>query len=332
MGADEGVTTYVCKEFCNMGGVKIIDIYAPKVRNLSLKEVVKQGFKCYKSAAPGDLIFGWGADVALYAWLRSRLGRKRCMFLSQNLIVPPIEENRGIKKRVRFLMYKMALKSKNFYVTVNSPQLIDFYSSMFDCSRDKFKLVYDAMRLNEKMEDDVKNRDGNDMYVFCGGKAHRDVDTFVKIVKAMPEVKFKVIFLKSMLTDEMFKLPNLDVLHDVEIDKFYEVLSGASLCCIPLKSEAPCGIYVMQHAILMGIPIISTETRSMRAIVPNDEYGYLLKRGDVDGMVSRLRLLLADKNIYKSIAENAKANMVNFTPLSVSKQLITAMKQVMAMT
>ena len=260
------------------------------------------------------------------------MGHKKCQYLSQNLIVPPLEETPGIKKRIRFLMYKMALKSKNFYVTVNSPELIDFYSLMFDCSRDKFKLVYDAMSLNEKMEDDSKKRDRNDIYVFCGGKAHRDVDTFVKIVKAMPEVKFKVIFLKSMLTDEMLELPNLNVMHDVEMDKFYEELSGASVCCIPLKSEAPCGIYVMQHAILMGIPIVSTETRSMRAIIPNDEYGFLLKRGDVDGMVSRLRLLLADKNLYKTIAENAKANMVNFTPLSVSKQLITAMKQVMAMT
>lgn len=214
------------------------------------------------------------------------------------------------------------MKSKWFKVTVNAPELISYYSNTFHCFKDKFNLVYDSINLNESEEQMIKFRQEQDTrYVFFGGKAFRDVDTFVKIVKLLPTVHFKAVVLKDMIVPGMKGLKNLEIFQDVDKEEFYKILCGASVCCIPLNATIPCGLYVMQHAILMGIPIVSTNTPSMRTIVPNDNYGYLLERGDACGMAQRVKELLANKEIAKNIAKAAYSNMYKFTPKAVATQL-----------
>jgi hypothetical protein len=88
-------------------------------------------------------MFGWGGDLCLYAWLRGIFGVKKVKYLSQNLIFNP--EDTSLKQRIRGLLYRIAFKSKNFFATVNSPELKEFYAKTFHCSKDKFYTVLDAM-------------------------------------------------------------------------------------------------------------------------------------------------------------------------------------------
>ena len=75
-------------------------------------------------------------------------------------------------------------------MTVNAEPLKEYYAQMFNCSKDKFALVYDSMCLNED-EMNMKKHEGISHYVFCGGKAGRDVDTFVKVVRSLPNLNEK---------------------------------------------------------------------------------------------------------------------------------------------
>lgn len=68
---------------------------------------------------------------------------KKVKYLSQNLIFNP--EDTSLKQRIRGLLYRIAFKSKNFFATVNSPELKEFYAKTFHCSKDKFYTVLDAM-------------------------------------------------------------------------------------------------------------------------------------------------------------------------------------------
>lgn len=248
-------------------------------------------------------------------------------FVNQNLICNP--EGKRLKQRLRIWLTRWALHCKNYQVTVNSPALVDFYAEVFKCSKDKFYVVYDSMSLSEEEELMVCNRQpGDEPYVFFGGKAFRDVKTFLKIVKLLPKVKFKAVVLKSMMVPEMDSLKNLEVFHDITPTEFYQILNNASVCCISLAASVPCGVGVMQHAILMDIPIVSTETMSMRTIIPDDEHGYLLPRGDAQGMAQKIEILLQDNNLCQTITAKAKKNMENMTPEAVAKQICNVLDKV----
>lgn len=310
------------------GKVVPIKIYDKKTRNLSIKESIKVAINSWKLAKNDDILFGWGTDICLFAMLRNILGfkRKNLIYLSQNLIFNPL--GKGIKHKIRGILYKYALKLDNFYVTVNSPALVDYYASFFRCKKNKFFLVYDSMSLSETEESLKQNRTTNKPYVFFGGKSYRDINTFLRIVKLLPTVSFKAVLLENMITPEMMQLNNLEIFHNVEYDKFYEILNNAEVCCIPLNALIPCGLFVMQHAILLDIPIVSTETLSMRTIVPNDEYGFLLKMGDAEGMAQKIQLLLNNKELKEKITLNAKKNMDLMKPKAVAQQICNAINQI----
>lgn len=309
------------------GQVVPVPFYDKKVRLLSSKECREFGFKNCDEANNGDILFGWGTDIVLYSWLKNKIwGGKKLNFVSQNLIFNP--EGMNIKQRVRYWMYRLALKDKRFSVTVNSPVLVDFYAKLFHCSKNKFHVVYDSMSLSESESQMIRNRDITEPYVFFGGKAYRDVETFVKIVKLLPNVKFKAVILKNMIIPEMKRLKNLEVFHDLESSEFYRILNNSSVCCIPLKASIPCGLFVMQHAILMDIPIVATETMSMRTIVPDDNHGFLLHRGDAKGMAEKIELILDNENIRNKITSRAKENMKNMTPEAVGRQICDTLDKV----
>lgn len=237
----------------------------------------------------------------------------------------------NIKQRIRYWLYRFALKDKSFNVTVNSPVLVDFYAKLFHCDKKKFHVVYDSMSLSPKEEQrTIEHRIIGKPYVFFGGKAFRDVETFIKIVKLLPEVEFKAVILKNMIVPEMKTLSNLEVYHDLNTEEFYNILNDASVCCIPLKASIPCGLFVMQHAILMNVPIVATDTISMRTIVPDDNHGFLLPRGDAKGMSEKLKMVMLDSSLRETITQNAKANMDHMTPHAVGLQICDALDKVIS--
>ncbi|MCR5569129.1 MAG: glycosyltransferase [Paludibacteraceae bacterium] len=302
--------------------VKLLSIVSDRGANLTKFQSLRLAIKAIVIAQSGDLIFGWGADVCYYAWVVNLLFRKKIRFLSQNLII-----DKEKSSFFRFKLYKLALKSRNFYATVNSPGLIDYYASILNCDKNKLFLVYDSMKLDDYQ---VQNKYNSNSYIFFGGKAYRDVKTFVKVVKLLPNRPFVAVLKKDMVLPEMESLPNLKVYCDVDKNLFYDLLKNASLCFIPLLSMAPCGLFVMQHAALMNIPIVSTETYSMRTLVPSDEYGFLCSMGDYKMMAEKITEILNDVSLGQSIVSKAKSNMKMFSPENVSVQLLGAFNSVLS--
>ena len=303
--------------------LRVVYSKADELKALGIKKILWLALKSNLVSRRGDLIFGWGGPVALYAWAIGKLLFLKRKYYSQNLIFR--ENVHGIKNKFVFWLYKKALHSKNFAMTVNSEQLVDYYANMFGCNKNKFSVVYDGMSLNED-EQNMRKVPQNQPYVFGGGKAGRDIKAFVEVVKALPDVHFKCVFLKNMILPEMHGLKNLEIFTDIPKKDFYEVLNNATVCCIPLNSKAPCGLYVMQHAILLNIPIVSTETFSMRTIIPNDECGYLLPMGDVDGLSQRVMQLMNDEGLRKALTKNALRSFDKFSPENVGKQLCDAIE------
>jgi glycosyltransferase involved in cell wall biosynthesis len=269
------------------------------------------------------LYLAGGGDLCLYSWLFGKLLRKKRLYFSQNLIIRSDGKHDGLKNRIRYLLYKKALHSKNFMTTVNAPQLVDFYAEMFSCNKNRFVVTYDN-RATDLEEQNEKAENIGEPYVFAGGVAGRDVDTFVKVVKLLPQINFKCVFPKNMLISGMEELKNLEVFSDIPEKEFYRIMNDATICCIPLKSKAPCGLYTMQHAVLTGLPIVSTDTWSMRTIISDDNCGYLLPMGDAKAMAEKVRLLMDNEDLRNTVIANAKKNFSKFEPHNVGKQLCDA--------
>lgn len=161
-------------------------------------------------------------------------------------------------------------------------------------------------------------------YVFAGGRAARDIKTFTEVVKLLPDIHFKCVFPESLILPEMIELLNLDIYCNIPSEEFYKIMNGATVCCIPVNRDTPSGLYTRQHAAQMGQPIVSTDTFSMRTIVPDDTCGFLLPMYDAKGVADKVNLLMFDKTLRASIAANAKQNFKKFEPAEVGKQLCVA--------
>lgn len=308
------------------GGVIPYYLHNDVKRSMPHKVQCRLILKAVRNSKRGDIFILWGGgSIFLYLLTRFFFRHRKVMF--QNLIFNPEHIKQSKKAKLLYLMYKDAFHSGGFYANVNGEGLQQYYADLFHCSKDRFPIVYDSMELS----DDLKRlslEPKKEEYVFAGGSTERDVVTFTKIVRAMPDVKFKCVFRKDMIIDEMKSLLNLEIFTDVSPDKFYSILGHASYCCIPLKSIAPCGLLVMQRAALMGIPIVSTETFSMRTIIPSDDYGFLCKRGDVDDIVSKLRLLMDNPALKQEVANRTRKRMSMFSYQHVGEQIADAVEQI----
>lgn len=286
---------------------------------MSPKKLRRLILSAVRNTSRGDVLILWGPG-SVFLWFLTRFlyrGRK-VMFM--NLIFRPEHLKDSFKRRIVYRIYKDAFRTKGFYANVNGEGLPEMYAQLFGCDMDRFPIVYDSMSISDELQQ-MSQQPKNEKYVFFGGRNERDVDAFIEIVKRMPEIKFKCIIGRKMVTDEMHSLSNLEVMADVSLDEFNRTLCGASFCCIPLKGKAPAGLLAMQRAALMGIPIVSTETYSMRTIIPNDEYGFLCKQGDVDAMVKKLRWLIDNPEKKKEMVDKTVCRMSLFTLEAVGRQI-----------
>lgn len=58
------------------GDVTAVPAISDKVRGFTAKEYFKTGVATYKRLKDHDVMFGWGGDLCLYAWLRGIFGVK----------------------------------------------------------------------------------------------------------------------------------------------------------------------------------------------------------------------------------------------------------------
>lgn len=325
MSADYGVYKRINNYFTNQ--LETLNLYDENVRDLTLKESLKQAYKAVMISSQNDILFGWGGDVTLFCWYISKLIRRKRRIIGQNLIINPTSFRTNRKQLIRGWLYKQALKDPFFKMTVNAEPLKEYYANTFNCSKDKFSVVHDAMALNDN-DKVLLSQQNTQPYVFCGGKEQRDVDCFLRIVDRLPQINFRAVFQEKMIPVDFKPRKNLQILLDISTESFYEILCNAKVCCIPLKAVTPCGLFVMQKAMLMNIPIVSTETPSMRTIIPNDSFGYLHLMGDDEYMANSIEKLMNKESLRHSLIIKAKEHIEKeFSPSLISKQLCSAIEQ-----
>lgn len=162
-------------------------------RPFSTKELFRQMLDVIFHSKRRDCLFVFGGEEGIKLWFLSRLLFRPRMILIHNLIFDPERIRYSKIGRIKKWMYKIAFRSKSFFATVNSSGLIPIYSELFGCEKECFFVVNDSMEITNEMLE-LSKKDKIEKYVFCGGKAYRDLECFIRVVENLPSVNFIGIF------------------------------------------------------------------------------------------------------------------------------------------
>ena len=263
--------------------------------------------KAIKESSSNDVIISLNFVVGSMAGFLCRLLRCKRKVISLNLIA---HEKGSLNSFFRKAIYNIAFGYKTFWFSVNDPQLIDYYSSLFSFPKHRIFLLPDVYGMDS--EQCVYQK--MDTYVFTGGEAYRDWNNFVKCAEEMPYLQFVGVARQKDFDLNIILPGNLKMYFDLSEDSFYSLLKGASIVFLPLLSLAPCGLIVIIRAALLSKPIIATRTPSIKNYIIHDETGLLVEMHDLDEMKKSIEKLFNSEKLRKYLAENLRKHVItNFS-------------------
>jgi glycosyltransferase involved in cell wall biosynthesis/tetratricopeptide (TPR) repeat protein len=133
--------------------------------------------------------------------------------------------------------------------------------------------------------------EGEPPIVFAGGDTGRDYTTFIEAIRDLP------VSVRLVTGSPPGNLPpNVTVLPRLELWRFRDEISRASMVVVPLSGETPVsGITVIVMAHMMGRPVIATAIPAVREYFRGDEgAASLTPPGDVSALREAIRRLVQD--------------------------------------
>ena len=283
---------------------KSILIY--KYINVSLKTISK--------STPEDVIISGNFIVGAFIGFFCKISKIQRTILSLNMIS---HEKGFVNKVIRKIVYNTAFTYPGFFVTVNSKELIDSYSTNYEIKKNNFFVLEDPI-MNYYEVAPYKPGNGT---VFCGGEAMRDWKTLFKASQILPNVRF-IAIARKIYFDTTLKVPqNVTLYFDRDYDFFYDRLKESSIVAMPLSTTAPAGLIVMIRSAMLSKPIIVTSTSSTRNYVKNKYNGILIEVGDEKTLAAEINLLLSNSTIREKLCMNMSKTIKEFSLENFSKKL-----------
>lgn len=259
------------------------------------------------------------------ATLRARSERATAIFctgLLNGLIVALVSAVLPPSKKTRLLLYDFAsstLLSGNRVIssiaraTLSRVDLVFCYnSSQMRVWQSLFGKDVGIEHLDLGVDPiDLSTRATNEGYIFCGGRARRDLVTFCKTIDKVTE-PVVIIVDRDPLTGRYpvipcLRRPNLSVLRTTSFSEFKKLLKSSTFVVIPLtRTRFVAGSAVCLNAMSFGKPVIGTRNPGLDDFIEDGVNGFLVSPGNSDELQSRMELLLTNSNLVKKMGENAR--------------------------
>jgi len=149
---------------------------------------------------------------------------------------------------------------------------VEQYSQLFPALKDKFTFVkygrdYDIFEENKY--------ETNDSYFASGGGSNRNYDTLLEAMKILensnPDIHCKIAT-RPHDYDVEFKPANLQIYHDIRVDRFGSFIKKSKFVVIPLKdNDISAGHMSLLEAMYQGKAIIVTDIPSVRDYVGDEQ-------------------------------------------------------------
>ena len=106
-----------------------------------------------------------------------------------------------------------------------------------------------------------------------------------------------------------------------KVSNVSEVLESSDIFVLPSYKEGM--PLVILEAMAAGLPVIASTADGNKDAVVDNETGFLIEAGDVDGLVKKLKLLIDNRNLRVSMGEAGRKRVSeNFTPEVYESKLI----------
>ncbi|MBC8507075.1 MAG: glycosyltransferase family 4 protein [Anaerolineales bacterium] len=175
----------------------------------------------------------------------------------------------------------------------------------YDVNNEKIACVYMGINAipssGEQNNDDYQNKN----ILFVGGSWERKggadlVNAFEIVLQAHPDACLTIVG-----CDPQIDIPNSHVVGKTLLDKVSYYYERASVFCLPTYREPFGAVFI--EAFSYKLPVVATNIGAIPDFVLNDENGYTVDPGDVEGLAGALLWLISSPEKCKLFGERGKA-------------------------
>lgn len=262
-------------------------VVSPQVKPLLLSWLIGV-WNVFKLSKKNDKIVCWFDFQAVMLFWFTKFFFSQREIVCLNLLLKP---KKTLKNRIVTSLYKSALKSPKFKVTVTSTEYGDLLNKHFGCYFN-YTLLHDVFHYNYKYDykgSVIPNS------VFCGGRNGRDWDFMMKIAASMPEVSFNIVVPENVFKQYKDNISsNINIKCNLSYDDFMVEMCKSEIVCLPLDTEAPAGLIVLFQAAANRKLVITTDTATTREYI-NSNSGYIMQN-DIHKWKNAIGCSLSNKN------------------------------------
>ncbi len=266
--------------------------------------------------ARGGIVVAWnfipGAFAALVSRLRRRPGPP---VVGLNMIY---YDKGRVLNSTRSAIYRFAGGRGHLLLTVSSHSLRRQYVDRFGFRSEQVSVLHDAWQPEYPTARPSLDDGG---YVFSGGEAARDWGTLLSVARACPHIPFKVVA-RRMRWKQTDVPRNVQVRFDTSEEEFYSLAAGARLVLLPLLDRVTSGLIVLVRSVLLGRPVLGTQTPGMMPYFPADCRDLLVGIGDAEQMASKVQHYWNDPDLRLIKAQSLQDHVIaEFSPDAYARQV-----------
>jgi glycosyltransferase involved in cell wall biosynthesis len=276
-------------------------------------------FQAIRKSRQGDVILCWNFIIGAFLSALCRLFGKNRVILSLNMISHP---KQGVVASLRSKIYNYAFAYPTFLFTVNSAGTLHHYQAKYKFDSKRAFILPDPYLSTYK----EKPFDTSDGYVFCGGEAQRDWNTFCDAAKRLPHRSFVGVGRKKYMPKNITIPNNVTMYYDITESDFNRLLEQSAAVALPLLSEMPAGLIVMYKAIFLSKPVIITRTSSIENYLKNEHSAILLPIGDTEGLAKAINKIIDDKTYAETLTLQAKEAIKKHSPEAYSQAIYSILQ------
>ena len=195
-----------------------------------------------RKASKGDTIITYMSSAGVLCWWISYILYKNIHIIATNLA---LKDDSSLKTLFMIFLYRVALKSKRFTLTVTSQQYGETKQKHLH-SFHKLPLLRDYGHFPGY----AKEYQDKGKRIFCGGNTQRDWISCVNLAKQMPDWRFMLVGWKN---EEQIEIPkNIKRIERLPFPHFMQVMRDSTIVYVPVKWNCPAGLIVMMEAAWEG--------------------------------------------------------------------------------
>ena len=251
--------------------------------------------KAFMASSKDDVIIcTLDIQAVICSWICALSFIKR-KFICINIL---LKDKDTIKNKFVTYLYKRTITRNNVIASVTSMEYGKWLNRRLGTNV-SFFLQHDVFHnYYEKTCQTVDNKS-----IFCGGRNGRDWDLMLRVAHYLPDVTFNMVVSTGVKDTFHEAIPsNVRIYSNVNYDKFYQLLCGSLIICLPLNTEAPAGLLVIFHAAANKKMVITTDTLVTREYIGKDR-GVIIEN-DEQLWYNAIQYYLNNKKLREKRASN----------------------------